>query len=147
EIAYKHHVKWSWQSAVDARAIAGLTANASRAAVDASWLALDIHEAIGGMRDDPPMPGGAASGIGRGIGSGWRDPEGNLVRYKLHDPAGYLADMLSERTPLHRTWVAGGVYRLVRREFRWGDAPNLELKPRPGLEVPPSMRIYALERS
>ena len=32
------------------------------------------------------------------------------------------------QTPLHRTWVAGGVYRLVRREFRWGDAPTLKLE-------------------
>ena len=29
------------------------------------------------------------------------------------------------RDAAHRTWVAGGVYRLVRREFRWGDAPTL----------------------
>ncbi len=147
EIAYKRNMKWSWQTAIDARAIAGLTTNSTRAAVDAANLALDIHEAIAGMKEDLPMPIGAAIGIVRGIASGWRDPEGNLVRYRLHDPAGYLADVLSDATPLHRTWVAGGVYRLVRREFRWGDAPNLQLKPRPGLEVPPSMRIYALERS
>ncbi len=43
--------------------------------------------------------------------------------------------------------MAGGVYRLVRREFRWGDASTLQLEPRAGLELPPTMRIYALERS
>ena len=147
EIAYKRNTRWQWTSAVDARAVAGLSAHATRAAADASRLALDIHEAIAGMKDDLPTPVGAAIGIVRGIASGWRDPEGNLVRYRLHDPAGYLADTLAEATPLHRTWVAGGVYRLVRREFRWGDAPTLALKSGPGLDVPPTMRIYALERS
>jgi serine/threonine protein kinase/tetratricopeptide (TPR) repeat protein len=147
EIAYKRNTRWQWTSSVDARAVAGVSAHASRAAADAAWLALDIHEAIAGMKDDLPMPIGAAIGIVRGIASGWRDPEGNLVRYRLHDPAGYLADTISDATPLFRTWVAGGVYRLVRREFRWGDAPTLQLKPRAGLDVPPTMRIYALERS
>jgi tetratricopeptide (TPR) repeat protein len=147
EIAYKRHTRWQWTSPVDARAVAGVSGHASRAAADATWLALDIHEAIAGMKDDLPMPIGAAIGIVRGIASGWRDPEGNLVRYRLHDPAGYLADTISDATPLFRTWVAGGVYRLVRREFRWGDAPTLQLKARPGFDVPPTMRIYALERS
>jgi tetratricopeptide (TPR) repeat protein len=147
EIAYKRNTRWQWSSSVEARAVAGLSAHATRAAADASWLALDIHEAIAGMKEDLPMPVGAAIGIVRGIASGWRDPEGNLVRYKLHDPAGLLADTLSEATPLFRTWVAGGVYRLVRREFRWGDAPTLQLRARAGPDVPPTMRIYALERS
>ncbi|HEY8074620.1 MAG TPA: serine/threonine-protein kinase, partial [Labilithrix sp.] len=124
EIAYKRNTRWQWSSPVEARAVAGVSAHATRAAADATWLSLDIHEAIAGMKDDLPMPVGAAIGIVRGIASGWRDPEGNLVRYRLHDPAGYLADTLSESTPLFRTWVAGGVYRLVRREFRWGDAPT-----------------------
>ncbi len=147
EIAYKRNTRWQWTSAVDARTVAGVSSHASRAAADAAWLALDIHEAIAGMKDDLPMPIGAAIGIVRGIASGWRDPAGNLVRYRLHDPASYLADTISDATPLFRTWVAGGVYRLVRREFRWGDAPTLQLKARPGLDVPPTMRIYALERS
>jgi serine/threonine protein kinase len=147
EIAYKRNSKWVWSTPVDARAVAGLSAHTARAAADAARLALDIHEAIAGMTDDLPTPVGAAIGIVRGIASGWRDPEGNLVRYRLHDPAGFLADTLAEHTPLHRTWVAGGVYRLVRREFRWGDAPTLKLDRRKGLDVPPTMRIYALERS
>ena len=59
----------------------------------------------------------------------------------------YLADVLERATPAGRTWVAGGVYRLVRRDFRWGDAPTLRLEPTPGIDVPPTMRVYALERS
>jgi serine/threonine protein kinase/tetratricopeptide (TPR) repeat protein len=148
EIAYKRSMRWQWSSATEARAIAGLTTNSTRAASDATWLALDTHEAIAGIKDDLPMPVAAAIGIVRGIASGTRDAEGNLVRYRLHDPAGHLSATLSDATPLHRTWVAGGVYRLVRREFRWGDAPTLQIKPNAQIEnLPPTMRIYALERS
>src|SRR4029077_17631318 len=49
--------------------------------------------------------------------------------------------------PPGRTWVAGGVYRMVRREFRWADAPSLKLSGTGDIDVPPTMRIYALERS
>jgi tetratricopeptide (TPR) repeat protein len=36
----------------------------------------------------------------------------------------------------------------VRREFKWGDAPTLQLDPGGSVaDVPPTMRIYALERS
>jgi eukaryotic-like serine/threonine-protein kinase len=152
DIAYKRGMRcWIWSSDSEARAVAGLTSNPTRAASEAAWLALDTHEALEGINDDLPLELGASLGIVRGIASGTRDPQGNLVRYRLHDPASYLADRLGLETPLHRTWVAGGVYRLVRREFRWGDAPSLELDPLGGGagvdNVPPNMRIYALERS
>ena len=149
EIAYKRGVRcWIWSSDFEARAVAGVTANTARAAADAAWLALDTHETIAGLSDDLPTTIGASIGIVRGIASGFRDAEGNLVRYRLHDPATHLADVISQATPLQKTWVAGGVYRLVRREFRWGDAPTLELPPRADVEnVPPTMRIYTLQRS
>ena len=87
-----------------------------------------------------------------GIAAGTRDPEGSLVRSVLHDPVTYLADVLARATPARGTWVAGGVYRLVRRDFRCGDAPTLDLKADIGVpervqNLPPTMRIYALERS
>ncbi|WP_394833970.1 protein kinase [Pendulispora rubella] len=149
DIAYKRGMRcWIWSSDSEARAVAGLTRNPGRAASEAAWLALDTHEAVGGMSEDLPIALGASLGIVRGIASGTRDPHGNLVRYRLHDPASYLADVLSQATPRGVTWVAGGVYRLVRRDFRWGDAPTLQLDPATRLEnVPPTMRIYALERS
>ena len=54
----------------------------------------------------------------------------------------------SARRRSGRTWVAGGVYRLVRRDFRWGDAPTPRARrPAPDVDVPPTMRVYALERS
>jgi serine/threonine protein kinase/tetratricopeptide (TPR) repeat protein len=147
DIAYKRGMRWMWQNEIEARAIAGLTATPARAAADAAWLALDLHEAIAGIKDDLDLPLGASIGIVRGIASGSRDPQGHLVRYKLHDPAMFLADTLTRETPLTRTWVAGGVYRLIRREFGWGDAPTLQVRAPPGIELPPTMRIYALERS
>ena len=147
DIAYKRGMRWAWTSEVDARAIAGLGANPARAAAEAAWLALDTHEALAGMKDDLSLPLGASIGIIRGIASGTRDPQGHLVRYELQDPASFLADTVGKETPLGRTWVAGGVYRLVRHEFGWGDAPTLQLSAPAGMELPRAMRIYALERS
>jgi tetratricopeptide (TPR) repeat protein len=148
EMAYKRGMRWVWTADKEARAIAGLTSKPSRAAGDAAWLGLDTHEALAGMVDDLPVPLAAAISIVRGIASGTRDPDGNLVKYILHDPVTYLADVLSESTPLGKTWVAGGVYRLVRREFRWGDAPTLALREDANVtNLPPNIRIYELERS
>ena len=149
DIAYKRNVRvWIWSSDEEAQAVAGLTANPTRAAADAAWLALDTHEAIAGLNEDLPLPIGASIGVVRGIASGVRDAHGNLIRFKLENPAPYLADALGKATPLYRTWVAGGVYRIVRRDFRWGDAPALALpNPEKLPDVPSQMRVYALERS
>src|SRR5262249_26840858 len=67
-------------------------------------------------------------------------------RQAAQDRAPSLADQLAVRTPLGATWVAGGVYRLVRRDFRWSDAPTLEIRDPGEREVPRQMRLYALER-
>ena len=152
DMAYKRGMRWVWTSDLEARAIAGLGPKPAKAASDAAWLAVETHEAIDAIKEDLPSPVGASLSIVRGIASGTRDPEGNLVRYVLHDPVTYLADVLARATPAQGTWVAGGVYRLVRRDFRWGDAPTLDLKSDAGVpervqNLPPTMRIYALERS
>ncbi len=150
DMAYKRGMRWVWTGDFEARAIAGLGAKPAKAASDAAWLAVETHEAIQGIEDDLPSPVGSSLSIVRGIASGTRDPEGNLVRYVLHDPVTYLADVLARATPISTTWVAGGVYRQVRRDFRWADAPTLDLH-RPDVapvqNLPPNMRIYALERS
>jgi serine/threonine protein kinase/tetratricopeptide (TPR) repeat protein len=146
DLAFKRGMRWIWSTDVDARAIAGLVANSSRASSDAVQLALDVHETIAGF-EDLPAPLAASLGIVRGIAGGTRDSQGHLVRYRLHDPTTYLADVLARSTPRGRTWVAGGVYRMVRREFRWGDAPSVQLDASGIVDVPPTMRVYALERS
>ena len=148
EMAYKHQMRWTWRGDGEAQAVAGLGSKPAQAAADSVSLALETHEAIAGFKDDVPREIGAGVGIVRGIASGIRDPEGNLVRFQIHDPAGYLAEVVSSATPLHATWVAGGVYRLVRRDFLWGDAPTLTLDESLRVKnLPPNMRIYALERS
>jgi serine/threonine protein kinase/tetratricopeptide (TPR) repeat protein len=147
DLAFKRGMRWVWSADVDARAIAGLTANPSRAAIDAAQMSLDVHETIAGFKEDLAAPLSPSIGIVRGIASGTRDPQGHLERYVLHDPATYMADVLGRSTPAGRTWVAGGVYRLVRRDFRWGDAPSLQLDPKAATDVPATMRLYALERS
>ncbi len=156
DLAFKRGVRWIWSTSADpspttstlsASAIAGLAANPTRAASDASQLALDVHETIAGFKEDLPSPVAASIGIARGLASGTRDARGHLVSYALHDPAAHLADVLSRAAPLAKTWVAGGVYRLVRRDFLWGDAPAMKLDAAPERVAPAVMRVYALERS
>ncbi|WP_437639518.1 serine/threonine-protein kinase [Sorangium sp. So ce854] len=145
-IAFKHGAIWSWESHASARAVVGLLANPSRAAADAASLAVDVHEALAGASEDLPVELRAAIGIVRGIAYGERDEQGHLINHALKEPANLLAERLGGRTPFGKTWVAGGVYRLVRRDFRWGDAPSLDLDDARGYAVPPQMRLYALQR-
>ncbi len=147
DLAFKRQMRWIWTGDAAASAIAGVGANAAHAAADAVQLALDVHETIAGFKEDIPALVAASIGIVRGIAAGQRDGQGHLVRFALQDPTPYLADLLGSATPMGRTWVAGGVYRLVRRDFRWGDAPTMRIEASPGLEVPTTMRVYSLERS
>src|SRR5262249_54030655 len=79
---------------VMARAVVGLMANPARAAADAAWLAVDVHEALAGASEDFPVPLQAAIGIVRGIAAGERDAQGHLVHHALAEPANFLADRL-----------------------------------------------------
>ena len=158
EIAFKRGARWSWEArhvptsegaasiSAAARAVVGLMANPSRAAANAAWLAVDVHEAIHGACDGLPVQIEASVGIVRGIASGERDKAGHLVDHTLQEPANYLADLLSEHAPGGVTWVAGGLYRLVRRDFVWGDAPTIEIEDYAERNLPKNMRIYALLR-
>lgn len=146
DIAYKRGAVWSWDGPGSARAIVGLMANPARAAADAASLAIDVHEALAGSSEDLPVQLRASIGIVRGIAAGERDNQGHLVRHDLQEPANFLADLLGSRTPFSKTWVAGGVYRQVRRDFRWGDAPTLDVPSADAHHVPAQMRIYALQR-
>src|SRR5262245_56217892 len=146
DIAYKRNAIWSWETSSSARAVVGLMANPSRAAADAASLAIDVQEALAGASEDLPVALRAAIGIVRGIASGERDSRGDLIQHTLQEPANLLADRLGERTPFGKTWVAGGLYRLVRRDFRWTDAPILELPHISTHRMPSQMRLYALHR-
>lgn len=146
EIAYKHGAVWSWTSETDAYAVAGLLSNPARAPNDAALIAVDVHEFLASHSEDLPVPVRGAVGIVRGIATGERDAEGHLQDHRLNAPAHFLADELGGRTPSGKTWLAGGVYRLVRREFRWSDGPVIELPDAPDQQVPERMRVYVLLR-
>ncbi|MBI4704467.1 MAG: protein kinase [Deltaproteobacteria bacterium] len=146
DIAFKRGARFVWRSPTEAVAVVGLMENPSHAAQDAAMLAVDAHEALAGLSADLPVPIRAAMGLVRGIAAGERDEQGRLVGHELQEPAPYLAAQLGAQTPVGRTWVAGGVYRLVRREFRWSDGPSLELADSAARAVPSRMRVYALLR-
>ncbi|HEX4337185.1 MAG TPA: protein kinase [Polyangiaceae bacterium] len=154
EIAFKRGGRWSWDPAPiggfvnepAATSVVGLLANPSRSAADAASLAVDVHDAVHGASDDLAEPIQATVGIVRGIATGRRDRAGHLVGHVLQEPAEYLARLIGEQAPPGQTWVAGGLYRLVRRDFVWGDAPTISLEQGDRRSLPRNMRIYALER-
>lgn len=154
EIAFKRGARWSWDQPKNgnplldpaATSVVGLLANPSRSAADAASLAVDVHEVLRGISEDLPVPVNAAVGIVRGIATGRRDQAGHLVGHALQEPAEYLARLIGLDAPSGQTWVAGGLYRLVRRDFFWGDAPTIPLVPEANRNLPKNMRMYALER-
>ncbi len=157
EIAYKRGARWTWEAdehetgeqpfdIAQGRAVVGLMANPSRAASDAAWLAIDVHEALEGACDGLPAELTASVSIVRGIAEGRRDKAGHLTQYRLQAPADSLATLLGEHTNSRQTWVAGGIYRLVRRDFVWNDLPSLELGQFEEHDLPRTMRVYELLR-
>jgi serine/threonine protein kinase/tetratricopeptide (TPR) repeat protein len=152
EIAYKRSCHWAWAAADDdgmsltARAVLGLTANAAHASADAAWLAVDSHEAIVGACNDLSTTLMASIGIVRGIASGIRDPAGHLVRHVLHQPADELAKLIGQQANAGETWVAGGLYRLVRKDFLWRDAPTIEIPDADARNLPRNVRVHVLDR-
>ncbi len=114
-----------------ARAVVGLMANPSRAAADAAWLAVDVHEALAGASEDFPVPLVASIGIVRGIASGERDAQGHLVDHALSTPAGYLAGRVGTPRPSARpgsraastAWCAAISAGGTRRRSTWERAP------------------------
>ncbi len=157
EVAFRRGARFAWDMraegdaapekfATAARALVGLMANPARAPLDAVWLAIDVHEVIRGASEDLPVGLSASVGIVRGIATGERDRAGHLIQHALQEPANHLADMLGDHAPPGVSWVAGGLYRLVRRDFVWGDAPTIKIEDAERLHLPHDMRIYSLLR-
>ncbi len=158
EIAFKRGAAFSWQEPEDgegaagkpsssrAQAVVGLMANPSSAAASAAWLAVDVHEAIEGACDGLPISICAKVGIVRGIAAGQRDAAGHLIDHTLQGPGTRLAGLLAEKAPEGQTWVAGGLYRLARRDFVWQDVPSIEFEVPKWSRLPRNMHIYSLER-
>ncbi len=146
DIAYKRGAVWSWEDDATAIAIVGLMADPSRAADDTTLLAADVHEFLASRSDDLGIDFQASIAIVRGIATGERDALGHLVEHSLQAPASYLADALAAHTPFGATWVAGGVYRLVRQGFHWEDGPSIPLENATRFDVPDCMRVYVMMR-
>jgi serine/threonine protein kinase/tetratricopeptide (TPR) repeat protein len=154
EMAWKRGARWSWEArsdlavATDAQAVVGLTQSSARAALDAARLAVDVHEALRAACDDEDAEQLEVSvGLVRGIAWGRRDRGGHLIDHALQEPAGYLTKLLCSVAPPGRTWVAGGLYRLVRREFVWSDGPPpLEVEDAAERKLPRLLRLFELVR-
>jgi eukaryotic-like serine/threonine-protein kinase len=158
EAAFRRGARWAWDLldvqpnvgggpvATAARAVVGLMANPARAPADAVWLAIDVHEVVRGSTEDLPVRLSASVGIVRGIATGRRDKAGHLIQHELQESADHLAGLLGEQAPPGVSWVAGGLYRLVRRDFVWGDAPTVKITDYERLGLPENLRIYALLR-
>lgn len=148
-IAFKHGARWTWdEDERIARAVVGLTANPSGAPFEAAALALDAHDALADLSTDLPVVLAASVGIVRAVASGDRDEQGHLLRHSIQGNADRLADCLADAAPPGRTWVAGGLYRLIRRDFQWGDAPTIDLSGGdPEQPLPKNVRAYALVRA
>lgn len=146
QLAFKRGARLTWTAKNDARAIVGLMANPSRATADAASLAVDIHEFLKSSGEDWPAKIQASVGLVRGIASGKRDRQGHLIDHKLQTPAEYLASLIGEKAPPGSTWVAGGIFRLVRDDFCWEDAPAIEIGDAAERNVPRSMRVHELVR-
>lgn len=149
DIAFKRGSRvWIWSSVSEAHAIAGLTTNPGRAAFDAALLALETHEALSGMAEGLPVSLSASVAVVRGMASGSRDARGNLVRARLHPPADRLAALVLGRVPARATWVAGGIFRIVRRDFRWDSTEEIKLADDERTEgIPARLRAHVLVRS
>jgi len=153
EVAFKRGTSWAWRDApADAsthlgEAVVGLLANPYGAAADAGRLAVDVHEAIQGACDALPVQLAASVGIVRGLASGRRDDAGHLVQHSVQESGAQLAALLADHAPPGQTWVAGGLYRVVRRDFIWSEVPPLNLSGAQGLRLPRNLHAYALRRS
>ncbi len=143
EMAYKRNLRWAWKNETHAEAIAGLTPKHARAPFDAAQLTQETHEALQGYAEEVSAGLYAAISMVRGIASGLRDSEGNLVSYVVHEPAPKLAEIVSRATRAGSTLVAGGLYRLIRNDFLWRPAEEIPV----GDAAARAMKVYELVRT
>ncbi len=146
DIAYKRGAVWSWGDDGSALAVVGLLANPSRAADDSALLALDVHEFLTSRSEELGTDLYAAMAIVRGIATGERDEQGHLVEHSLQAPTNLLASALGLHTPFGKTWVAGGIYRLVRQSFHWNEGALIPLPQAGGSDGPERIRVHEMLR-
>ena len=145
-LALRHRLRWTW-SGLRATAIAGLELEHGEAPRHACRCAADIHELLREFRRDETADWFAAIAIVRGEASGYRDRDDCLDKVVLREPTPAFLELFSQRAALECTLVAGGVYRLVKREFIWEDSDAIDLSALHDEALPDAMRTYALVRA
>lgn len=150
-IAFKRNLRIDWELddgfPVRARAVAGLMENPAGAPAHAMWFVVDLHDGVRAARDDLNADFEVSVGVVRSLATGRRNESGHLNEHELAESALELADLLRDRADSGTSLVAGGLYRLVRRDFLWGDAPNIEIEDAAAKNLPPQMRVYELVRA
>ena len=157
DLAFKHGTRFSWSedesdegktaiTLASAQATLGLMTNPSAASSDAARMSIDVHEAIAGACYDLPAQLHASVSIVRGIAEGRRDRAGHLTHHVLQKPAPAVAAALGQSAAAGQTLAAGGIYRLLRRDFVWQEAGSIEMSWEPADTAHNKMRAYKLER-
>lgn len=146
-IAFKRNMQLRWERedgvVARGRGVAGLLAHPAAAAADSLWFVVDAHDGVRAASEDLDVEITVRAGVVRSVATGRRDRSGNLEDHELAESALLLADYLRDRADRGASLVAGGLYRLVRRDFFWGDAPTVAIH-KPGL--PAQLRVYSLLR-
>ncbi|OQX69731.1 MAG: hypothetical protein B6A08_03765 [Sorangiineae bacterium NIC37A_2] len=146
-IAFKRNMQLRWERegglVARGRGVAGLLAHPAAAAADSLWFVVDAHDGVRAASEDLDVEISVRAGVVRSVATGRRDRSGNLEDHELAESAILLADYLRDHAQKGASLVAGGLYRLVRRDFFWGDAPTVAIH-KPGL--PAQLRVYSLLR-
>lgn len=154
EIAFKHQVWLTWESEEGesaeltfcrARAVAGLMEHSARAPIGAARFGLDVRDAVAAVAEETRTRVSVGIGLARAVATGRRDKSGRMVQHQIQPAAEALASALSRRAEARGILVAGGLYRLLRTDFAWKSAGEVDIEPSPGL--PQRVRVYSLERS
>jgi serine/threonine protein kinase/tetratricopeptide (TPR) repeat protein len=145
-LALRHRLRWTW-SGLRATAIAGLELEHGDAPRHACRCAADIHELLREFRRDETANWSAAIAIVRGEAAGVRDSDDCLDKVTLREPSPAFLELFAQRAEAERTLVAGGIYRLVKREFIWDDAEAIDLRALADTSLPDAMRTYTLVRA
>jgi hypothetical protein len=145
-IAFKRNLRIDWDLEdglpVRARDVAGLMENPAGAPVHAMWFVVDLHDGVRAAREDLNADFEVSVGVVRSLATGRRNESGHLNEHELAESALELADLLREKADDGSSLVAGGLYRIVRRDFLWGYAPNIEIEDAAAKSLPPQMRVY-----
>lgn len=127
DIAYKADAVLSWPEGLGRnrfRFIVGLGKASVSDPLKATRLATDTIDALEGLSADALVPVSASIGLSRGLVSTVRDHNGRLLRYAPVGDVLEVAEKLADAGENNDLFVAGEVYRLVRRDYAFDETPQ-----------------------